>query len=257
MNTRDGEMAPQAGSRLGPVPAASNGEQAGGAVVRYFSPMKIGTRTTCCAALIATSLALAAPSAAWAQMSVTIGGNTISLDGVGYERGNAKAPVWLVEFADFGCGYCEKFSRESFPVLDSAFFRSARAYFRYVPFTTGMFRNSREAAEASICAAEKGKFYPMHDLLYEKRKEWMAAADARSAMARYARSVGLDAKRFEKCASGKAVTQQLLRNNELARSLYVRGTPTFFINGETVPGALPTEIFVKGIEGVIKAVGGK
>lgn len=210
-----------------------------------------------CAAFIVATTALAAPRVAGAQMSVTIGGNTIWLDGVGYERGNAKAPVWLVEFADFGCSYCEKFSRETFPALDSAFFKPARAYFRYVPFTTGMFRNSREAAEASICAADQGKFFPMHDLLYEKRKEWMAASDARSTMARYARLVGLDARRFEKCASGKAVSQQLLRNNELARSLYVRGTPTFFINGETVPGALPTDVFLRGIEGVIKAVGEK
>ena len=197
------------------------------------------------------------PVAAAAQMRVTFGSQTVSLDGAGYERGNPKAPVWIVEFADFGCGYCEKFSKETFPVLDSTFFATGRIYFRYVPFITGMFRNSREAAEASICAAEQGKFFRMQELLYVKRKEWMAASDARATMSRYAASVGLDPSRFRKCAAGKAVTAQLMRNNDLARSLYVRGTPTFFINGEVVPGALPTDVFVKGLEGVLKVVGPK
>jgi protein-disulfide isomerase len=53
------------------------------------------------------------------------------------------------------------------------------------------------------------------------------------------------------------VAAQVLRNNALAESLYVRGTPTFFINGEVVPGALPTEIFVKGLQSVLKAAGTK
>jgi protein-disulfide isomerase len=63
--------------------------------------------------------------------------------------------------------------------------------------------------------------------------------------------------RFATCMKGKAVSEQLQRNNILARSLYVRGTPTFFINGEVIPGALPTDVFVKGMDAVLKEYGGK
>jgi len=191
------------------------------------------------------------------RMQVKLGDKSVALDGVGYQRGNASASVWVVEFADFGCGYCEKFWRETQPVFDSLYINKGRVFWKFVPFTIGMFANSREAAESSICAAEQGKFFPMHDVLYDKRKEWMKASDARAQMSRYAQTVRLDMAKFSKCIASPATAQQLEKNNVLARSLYIRGTPTFFINGEVVPGALPTDVFVKGMDAVIREYSGR
>ncbi|HEX4933212.1 MAG TPA: DsbA family protein, partial [Gemmatimonadaceae bacterium] len=83
------------------------------------------------------------------------------------------------------------------------------------------------------------------------------ASDARGQMFTYARQVKLDQAKFTSCMKGKGASEQLARNNVLARSLMVRGTPTFFINGEVVPGALPTDVFVKGMDAVLKAYGGR
>lgn len=201
-------------------------------------------------ALSLAAIFYAAPAAA--QMKVQLGDRFITLDNAGYGRGNTMAAVWIVEFADFGCGYCEKFWRETQPVLDSLFVRKGRVYWRFVPFTLGMFPNAKEAAEASICASEQGKFFEMHDILYDKRKEWMKASNARAQVARYAVQARLDPARFASCMKSPRVAQQLAMNNALARTLQVRGTPTFFINGEVVPGALPTDVFVKGTEAVLK-----
>jgi protein-disulfide isomerase len=205
-------------------------------------------------AVLVTALA-AAP--AEGQMRVKLADRVVALDAVGHARGNAKAPVWIVEFADFGCSYCEKFWRETLPVLDSLYVRPGRAYWKFVPFTIGMFPNSGEAALGSICAAEQGKFFAMHDILYDRRKEWMKASDARAQVARYAATVKLDAGRFKTCVRSPKAAQQLAMNNALAQTLRIRGTPTFFINGETIPGALPTDIFVRGMNAVLAEAEGK
>ncbi|MEP7382069.1 MAG: DsbA family protein [Gemmatimonadota bacterium] len=210
-------------------------------------------------ALVTVCLALAVPARAQmvSRMLVTLGNSTFALDAVGYQRGNASADVWVVEFADFGCSYCEKFHRETLPVFDSLFIDRGRVFWKFVPFTIGMFPNSTEAAETSICAAQQGKFFAMHDILYDNRKSWMKSSNVRSQMARYATQLKLDPARYKACITGKDVSAQLQKNNALARSLMIRGTPTFFINGEVVPGALPTDVFVKGMEAVLKQNAGR
>lgn len=191
------------------------------------------------------------------RMHVTLGNTTVALDAVGYQRGNPSADVWVVEFADFGCSYCEKFFRETQPVFDSLYILKGRVFWKFVPFTIGMFPNSTEAAETSICAAQQGKFFPMHDVLYTNRKVWMKSSNVRELMAQYATQVKLDPARYRTCITGKEAREQLQRNNVLAKSLFIRGTPTFFINGEVVPGALPTDAFVKGMDAVLKEHAGR
>ncbi len=193
------------------------------------------------------------PSLARAQMRVQLAERTVSLEGYGVEKGRRDAPVWIVELADFGCGYCAKFAAETMPALDSLYTKSGKVYWRFVPFVIGMFPNATEAAQGSICAAEQGKFWPMHDRLYLNRKAWMASKSPVALVARYAAESGVDPARYGVCIRGKGVSETLARNNALAKSLYVRGTPTFVINGEVVPGALPTDVFVKGLDAVHKA----
>lgn len=180
----------------------------------------------------------------------------VSLDGYGFEKGKPSAPVWIVELADFGCGYCAKFASETMPALDSAFTTPGKVYWRFVPFVLGMFPNAQEAAEGSVCAAEQGRFWQMHDKLYARRKEWMGSKNAKVLVARIAASAGVEPSAYSKCLKSGTATATVARNNALAKSMYVRGTPTFVINGELVQGALPREVFVKGLEAVHKSVSG-
>ena len=207
--------------------------------------------------LLVTFVALALPASVLSgQMRVQLADKVVSLDCFGIPKGKANAPVWIVEMADFGCGYCAKFAAETMPTLDSVYTKSGKVSWRYVPFVIGMFPNAKEAAEGSLCAAEQGKFWPMHDKLYANRKAWMASKSPVTLVARYAAEVGVNTAAYGRCVQGRAVSETLERNNALARSLYVRGTPTFVINGEIVPGALPKDVFVKGLDAVYKAATG-
>jgi protein-disulfide isomerase len=205
-------------------------------------------------ALLATVGSTLAEGQSRPRMQVQLAEKVVTLDGYGVAKGRPEAPIWIVELADFGCGYCAKFATETMPALDSIYTKPGKVYWRFVPFVLGMFPNAKEAAEGSICAAEQGKFWQMHDKLYDNRKAWMASKSPSALVARFAAEAGVNSATYGQCIKGKAVTATLERNNALARSLYVRGTPTFVINGEIVPGALPRDVFVKGLDAVYKSV---
>lgn len=179
-------------------------------------------------------------------------GPAVSLAGVGHDRGGPDARVFIVEFLDFGCGYCAKFAAETYPKLDSAYIAPGVVRWKMVPFVTGLFRHSREVAEAAECAAEQGAFWPMHDLLYARRREWMAAKDIRGLVTRYARTVGLDLTAFARCGLNPGIRQRILGNDAIASRLGIRGTPTFFVSGRVIPGAVPFEVFQQVIREAIR-----
>lgn len=189
------------------------------------------------ASLLAALLFLS--PAAGAQRS----GGGVSLAGVGHDLGGQGARVFIVEFGDFGCSYCAKFAAETYPKLDSAYIKPGLVRWKMVPFVTGMFRNSREVAEAAECAGEQGAFWKMHDLLYAKRKEWMASKDIRTLITRYARDLKLDLTAFARCGLNPGIRQRILGNDAIANRLAIRGTPTFFVNGRVIPGAIPFDVF--------------
>ena len=171
------------------------------------------------------------------------GGGGVSLAGVGHDLGGATSRVFIVEFADFGCSYCSKFAAETYPKIDSAYIRKGIVRWKMVPFVTGMFRNSREVAEAAECAADQGSFWKMHDLLYVKRKEWMASKEIRALVVRYATQLKLNLTAFGQCSMNPQIQRRIQRNDAIAQQLGIRGTPTFYVNGRVVPGAIPFDLF--------------
>ena len=163
----------------------------------------------------------------------------------GFDRGAERAPVTVVEFADFGCQYCALFATAADPQIATEFVATGKVRWRYVPFVLGMFPNGGEAARAGICAGEQGPaaFGRMHDRLYGQRTSWLAARDPAGTFGALAAASGLDAARFAACYAGEEAQARLRAANQLADRMGVSGTPTFFVNGERISGALPPEQF--------------
>ena len=185
---------------------------------------------------------VSAPAIASAQAG---NGGGVSLAGIGHDTGSTRAKVFVVEFADFGCGYCARWNVETYPKVDSAHIKSGLVRFKMVPFVTGMFRNSRDVAEAAECAAEQGGFWKMHDLLYEKRREWMASTDIKSQINKYVAQLKLQPGPFARCMMNPEVKRRIQRHDAIASQLAIRGTPTFFVNGRIIPGAVPFDLFAQ------------
>lgn len=184
---------------------------------------------------------------------IEVGG--IDLTGVGYDVGDPAAQVVLVNFSDFGCPYCAAFARETYPALEREYVRTGKVYFKYVPFVMGMFRNAAHAARAAECAADEGQFWPMHDRLYVTQAEWKSSVSPYEQAFRLdARALGIDAERFRACYVERRTDARTATATELADRLRIRATPSFFVNGRLVEGALPLAQFREVLDGAIRGV---
>ena len=164
---------------------------------------------------------------------------------LGYRTGLDSAPVTVVEFSDFGCPYCAQFALTSYPDLHAKFVLSGEVRWNYVPFVLGIFPNSEAATRAAECAAEQNRFWQMHDHLYQRQMDWRTSADPSALLLELALLAGVDEATFEVCyhQEDDEIAERIDRQNRLAEGARVRATPTFFVNGQMVEGALPAAQF--------------
>jgi protein-disulfide isomerase len=176
---------------------------------------------------------------------------SLDIASLGYNEGPADAPVRVLEFSDFGCGYCRRFHEESYPALVEEYMEAGKVEWKYVPIILGMFPNAMEAARAGECAGEQGAFPRMRDLLFERQSDWKGSNDPEPMLEGYARELDLDVARFRQCVNERWRDQRIQAGTQLSRQVGVRGTPTFFVVGYApIPGAIPLDLFRAALDTV-------
>ncbi|MBF0260201.1 MAG: DsbA family protein [Magnetococcales bacterium] len=159
-------------------------------------------------------------------------------------RGDAKAPVTIIEFSDFECPYCRR-AQATLKKVTEAYGDKVRMVFRHYPLP--FHAKAPKASEAAQCAADQGKFWPMHDVLFED-KAGLDPADLKKT----AKTIGLDMAAFDKCFDSGKHGARITADLTDGKKLGVTGTPTFFINGVRVVGAQPFEKFKSVIDDELK-----
>ncbi len=147
--------------------------------------------------------------------------------------GPESAPVHIEEFGDFECPPCGLFH----PILvqmHQEFGDRLRITFREFPLVP-THQHALAAASAAEAAGLQGKFWEMHDLVYEHQKDWKDVFDVRPLFEGYARQIGLDVERYKSDINSDAVAQRIFQDGKRGHSLNVKGTPTVFLNGREVP----------------------
>ena len=144
-------------------------------------------------------------------------------------RGRQGAPVMIEEFADFQCPTCGAMHTVVKQLVEK-YPNQVGVAFRNFPLRE-MHKHAAEAARAAEAAALQGKFWEMHDMLYEKQNEWKDPDDARTLFVGYARALGLDTQRFTNDMDSSVVAMRVLADERRGDALNVHATPTFFING--------------------------
>jgi len=180
---------------------------------------------------------------------------------IGHVRGDPEAPVVVVEFSDFGCPHCATFALGTYPLIVSEYIEAGSVQWVYVPYFGGSFRNSDRAAEAAHCAGEQSPehFHQMKDLIYETVLAWRRAPDPEALLLALAATFGpgtdghgrndgrasdpLDVDRFRTCLRNGDMRAALADARAIAVQRGVRGTPTFFVNGQMVVGSRSPEAF--------------
>lgn len=152
-------------------------------------------------------------------------------------RGPEGAPVTILEFTDYECPFCRQHFLQTYAPLLSQFDGQLRYVVRNFPIQQ-IHPRAQQAAEAAECANEQGKFWEYHDLMFDR-----APALDRSNLSAYAIEIGLDVVRFEACVDSGAMAPVVAQDFEDGIQYGVRATPTFFINGRMVSGALSLDEF--------------
>ncbi len=156
--------------------------------------------------------------------------------------GADSAPVEMVMWGDFQCPFCRRFDLVTLPALMDRYGATGELRVVWRNFENyGL--ESHDAAVAAHCAGEQDDFWEYHRTLYENQRGVNTGAFGTSSLQRYADEVGLDRAAFDTCLAGTGYDAVISADKKLGRSQGVSGTPTFFINGEKIVGAQPTETF--------------
>jgi protein-disulfide isomerase len=107
------------------------------------------------------------------------------------------------------------------------------------------------AAQAAECAADQGKFWEYHDLLFDKQNGENVGTFTKDKLMGYAKDLGLDSTRFDPCLQNDVTLQRVISDTQEGRNVGVTGTPTFFINGKPLVGAQPADVFQSTINAAL------
>jgi protein-disulfide isomerase len=154
----------------------------------------------------------------------------------GHMRGDAKASVIIEEWGDFQCPACGQFARTTEPQLIAAYIAKGQValVFHHMAF---LGQESSWAAEAAECAGEQDKFFEYHDKLYASQAGENRGAFSKDNLKRFGLELGL-APSFAACVDSGRYAQAVRDDTKLGEGRGVTATPTFFINGRKVEGAL-------------------
>jgi protein-disulfide isomerase len=151
-------------------------------------------------------------------------------------RGNPKAPVTLEEFGDFECPTCSAYAVE-LKKIEAEFGDRLRVIFREYPLYPTPHKHALIAAQAAEAAGLQGRFWEMHDKLYENQKAWTEATDVMPMFIDYAKQIGIDTDRFGRELNGEIVAARIFQDGRRVHALGVTGTPSFFVNGKALDPA--------------------
>ncbi len=191
-----------------------------------------------CGALLWSSSVLAGPSS---ETDVRI-------------RGQANAPVTMIEYSDFTCGYCVKFFKQTWPRIQARYVDTGKVRFIYRDFPRGDQGSGVDAAMAARCAGVQGQYWAMHDRLFAEGGQL-----GKPVYLRHAAALSLDQPAFERCVNEGRYTKAIFEDRQEANQWGFHGTPGFILvrtaseptNKEpavAIPGAFPFEMFAEEID---------
>jgi protein-disulfide isomerase len=173
----------------------------------------------------------------------------VEVAATGPSRGPANAPVTIVEFSDFQCPFCSRLT-PTIKQVEEKYGDKVRVVFRQYPLP--FHQNAQKAAEASLCAADQGKFWELHDAMFANQQE--LGVDQLKAKAA---SLGMNAEQFNQCLDSGKHAAAIQADIKDGSAVGVNGTPAIFINGRFLSGAQPLEAITPIIDDELRRAGQK
>lgn len=189
------------------------------------------------------------PQPGSAEVSVSIAGNLV--------MGKKDAPVTMIEFSDYQCPFCKRFFETTLPTLKAEYIETGKVRYVFRDFPLDQIHpQARKAAEAAHCAGDQGKYWEMHDLLFQSQQALQVES-----LKTHARSLRLKGTAFDSCLDRGTYAGEVQKDFDDGVAAGVRGTPSFFIGktrsddtiqGVYLSGALPTPVFRQAIDNALR-----
>jgi protein-disulfide isomerase len=165
--------------------------------------------------------------------------------------GPANASVTITEYASMTCSHCAAFNRNVFPKIKSEYIDTGKARYVFREFPLDIKAAAASLLARCIAKDDAGNFFAVIDVLFKKQDEWVVKT--KQTLKRIGREAGMSEQSVETCLKDQALFDKLSADAKFADEvLKVNATPTFFINGERVKGAIPFEEFDKRIKQLLK-----
>lgn len=174
-----------------------------------------------------------------------------SIEPTNHKMGNVESSVVLTEYGDFQCPFCAQY----FPLiqqLKTEYGDRIAIQFRHFPLAQ-IHQNAMSAHRAAEAAAEQGKFWEMHDLLYINQKDWSSAENVTSVFESYAKQLELDLDKFKADLADSATLARINADVKAGQDLEISGTPSFALNGKKIKTPSSYDEFVQIIEEALAA----
>ncbi|OHA16346.1 MAG: hypothetical protein A2830_00310 [Candidatus Taylorbacteria bacterium RIFCSPHIGHO2_01_FULL_44_110] len=178
-------------------------------------------------------------------------GTPADVSSTDHARGSADASVTIIEYSDFQCPACATY----YPLAERLLNESSttvRFVYRHFPLYPVPHKNALMASEASEAAALQGKFWEMHDILFDNQKLWETSSTAGTIFETYAERIGLDVETYKKDVVSDVVKARVQKDWDEARTLGINSTPTFFVNGKAIVNPNGYEAFKAIIDSAIR-----
>jgi len=170
----------------------------------------------------------------------------------GRSKGASSAPVTVYEMSDFQCPYCRRFALETFPTLEREYINTRKVRWVFVNFPiTEIHPNAAAAAAVAHCAARQGAFWQVHDLLYTHQETWAPLKEPGPFLATLADSAKISRKMLLSCLASSDTRTEIESEAEGSRRAGANSTPSFYIEGGIMSGALPVEVFRRVLDSVV------
>ena len=154
-------------------------------------------------------------------------------------QGSDKAALWMIEASDFQCPFCKTWHDSTYPPLVADYVKTGKVRLAYLNFPLNQHQNAMPAAEAAMCASVQGKFWPMHDALFNTQERWQGLGNAMPVFDSLANGLGVVMPSWRDCVA-KHLTRPLIEADyERSRSAGVGSTPSFFVGDQLLSGVQP------------------
>jgi protein-disulfide isomerase len=163
-------------------------------------------------------------------------------------QGNPNAPLWVIEVSDFQCPYCKEWHDQTYKTFRDELVITGKVRLAYVNFPLSSHQFAWPAAESAMCAAAQGKFWEMHDALFNTQQQWEVLPSPALFFDSLARAQKVDIDRWHQCVQSGKMKPLIQADHDRAERAGASATPSFMIGDKLLAGAQPIEVIRRAVD---------